>query len=96
MSIPNVSSLYARINYGGEGGSEFSRIMNLLLISECKERNLKFISFSDAMGDFHGLDSYIVKENKVVQGFQYKFYSKNLTANQKYNIKKGLEKAYKK
>lgn len=60
MPIPNLSTLFQRINKGSEGGSEFARIMNYLLTAEYRELNYQFIVSSDASGDFMHVDSYAV------------------------------------
>jgi len=96
MPIPNVSTLSKRINKGSEGGNEFARIMNLLLIAECKECSIDFVTFSDSQGDYRGVDSYAHKWGIHYEGFQYKFYSCPLSSNHKSLIKKSLEGALEK
>ncbi len=93
MPIPNVSSLYQRINNGSEGGNEFARIVNLLLTAENKECHDEFVVFSDAQGDYKGVDSYIQVTKGRAIGFQYKFYSSPLKKEHKYQIKKSLKNA---
>ena len=95
MGIPNVSTLIERIKKGSEGGNEFSRLMNLILISEFNELNEKFNPFSDANGDYKGVDSF-VKSKVYVTGFQYKFYPSPLSTNHKSLIKKSLKDALRK
>lgn len=94
MSIPNVSTLYKRIKQGREGGSEFARIMNMLMIAESKDCSFEYIDYSDEAGDYKGVDA-IVKDNihGKVKGFQYKFYPQNLSSNNKSSITKSLESA---
>ena len=99
MPIPNVSTLYQRINRGSEGGNEFARIMNLLLASEMECINHRFNSFSDANGDYKGLDAFSKSKSprKIgtqITGYQYKFYPQNLTSHQKTNIKESVRKAF--
>lgn len=52
MPIPNVSTLYQRIHPRSEGENEFARFIRLLLIAEYKSSGFKFISESDASGDY--------------------------------------------
>lgn len=93
MSITNVSTLYKRIHNGSEGGGEFARIINLLLIAEAKQKNWKIINFNDAAGDYKGLDLVIIKEGNIHEGFQYKFYPSPYSSNHKTLIKASIEKA---
>ena len=71
MSIPNISSLYQRINKGSEGGNEFARLMNYLLIAEAKEEGAKTEPYSDASGDYKGLDAF-TELDLYQEGFQFK------------------------
>lgn len=97
MPIPNVANLYQIIGKGAEGGHEFARVLNQLIIAEANERGLESIISSDASGDYKGVDS-ILKErwrrtdNFIYTGFQYKFYPSNLTTNHKADIKLSLER----
>ena len=96
MPIPNTSTLIQRIKKGSEGGNEFSRLMNLVLTSEYKECNVDFFVFSDAQGDYKGVDSFAKYTEAIYTGFQYKFYPSPLSANHKYSIKRSLENALEK
>lgn len=98
MAIPNVSTLYHRINKGSEGGNEFARFVRLLLISEFKSKGQKFISESDASGDYKKVDAYCPGDKefrKLIIGFQFKFFPSALSSNQKkeiiHSIKSALE-----
>lgn len=93
MPISNVSTLYQRINKGSEGGNEFSRVMNLVLTADYKERNKELCAFSDAQGDYKGVDSYV---QNYFTGFQYKFYPTPLSPQHRHSIKKSLENALEK
>jgi len=76
MPIPNVSTLYQRLKKGSEGGREFARIMDLLLLADSKENNYPFTTFDDEMGDAFGVDSFGsvgYRDTKGVLGYQYKF-----------------------
>jgi hypothetical protein len=92
MPIPNVSSLYIRIQNGAEGGMEFSRIIDKLLISEAQEGNYNYTAYSDRAGDYKGVDGIMVRDIEKT-GFQHKFYSSPLSANHKHDIKLSLSKA---
>jgi hypothetical protein len=93
MSIPNVSSLYQRINKGSEGGSEFARLMNYLLTAEAKEEGWKIEPYSDASGDFRGLDAYAEIDKKIFEGYQFKFFPSPLSASHKSKIIEAIKTA---
>lgn len=93
MAIPNVSTLYKRIHSGSEGGNEFARLMNLLLMAEAKQNNWKTINFNDASGDYRGVDLIIIKNGDFQDGYQFKFYPSPLSAAHKASIKSSGEKA---
>jgi hypothetical protein len=94
MSIPNVSSLYTRIHKGAEGGLEFARIFNQLMISESSKEEFNFISYSDAAGDYKGVDG-IMHKGIVKTGFQYKFIPSAFKNEHKSQIKSSIENAIK-
>jgi len=93
MSIPNISTLYKRINNGSEGGGEFARLINYFLIAESKQNNWKVITFNDAAGDYNGLDLIIQKEGGLNDGYQLKFYPSPISSSHKANIKSSIQKA---
>lgn len=96
MPIPNVSTLYQKINKGSEGGGEFARFMKLLLIAEYDSMGKTFISESDASGDYKKVDGYVPGDDdfpKLIQGFQFKFFPCNLSSNQKNEILHSIESA---
>ncbi len=100
MSLPNVSSLYQRIAKGSEGGYEFARIINQLLIADSKERNYIAETYSDASGDYKGVDCILkhplrYSTNYGYSGVQYKFYPSPLSAKHRLDIKESLKKAIK-
>ncbi|GAA3942769.1 hypothetical protein GCM10022209_42830 [Chitinophaga oryziterrae] len=73
-------------------------MLNQLIIAEANARGLESIISSDASGDYKGVDSILKKRWRrtndfVYTGFQYKFYSSNLTTNHKADIKLSLEHA---
>jgi hypothetical protein len=90
MAIPNVASLYQKIHRGSEGGSEFARIMDELLISDSKTENYQFMSPSDRSGDYKGVDAIIMKGSENT-GLQYKFYPSPLSPNHKTEIKSSFQ-----
>lgn len=94
MSIPNVSNLYQRINKGAEGGLEFARIINQLMISESSTEDFQFKSHSDAVGDFKGVDGIMIK-GLTKSGLQYKFLPSAFKSEHKSQIKLSFEKAIK-
>jgi len=91
MSIANVSTLYKRIHNGSEGGGEFSRIINLLLIAYAKQNGWRAISFNDGAGDYKGLDILIVKDGRRLEGYQFKFFPSPLSAAHRSSIKSSIE-----
>ena len=96
MSIPNVSSLYQRINKGSEGGGEFARLMNYLLTAEAKEEGWKIEPYSDASGDFQGLDAYAEIDKGYFEGYQFKFFPSPLSAAHKTQIIEAIKSAMEK
>lgn len=96
MSIPNVSTLYQRINKGSEGGQEFARFIKLLLLADYGSQGIQFVSESDASGDFNGVDGYVAASKEMpelITGFQYKFFPQNINSNQKTEIENSIIKA---
>jgi len=98
MPIPNTSTLYQRIKKGSEGGQEFARIMNLILIAESKDNNQLYDSSDDAAGDFKGVDAIQHGKDNFFdhqKGYQFKFYPSRLTPNHRHEIKSSLKNAIK-
>ncbi|HET6244655.1 MAG: hypothetical protein H0V01_14975 [Bacteroidetes bacterium] len=96
MPIPNTSTLYQKISNGSEGGQEFARFIKILLQADYSIKGINFVSESDASGDYKKVDGYIRGNEdfkKLAIGFQYKFYSANLTSNQKKEIQLSIESA---
>jgi len=79
--LPGVKTLYELLPKGAEGGSEFARIVDLLLFHEARRAGKKITIFSDVAGDYHGLDSFEgdVFRKEGTTGYQYKFYPSPLT-----------------
>jgi hypothetical protein len=96
MPIPNVSSLYKRLNGGAEGGHEFARFLKLLLGSHYAGLKEQFKAPSDAAGDFRGLDAFLEGPDflpEMITGFQFKFYPGRLKGGHKADIRKSIENA---
>jgi hypothetical protein len=87
--LPKVKSLSRLLPEGADGGTEFARLMDLLLISEAKRSETNLIVFNDAAGDFAGLDSFGSSLRRAgTTGYQYKFYKSPLTDAHRNEIKK--------
>lgn len=93
MPIPNVSSLYQRIHKGSEGGGEFARFIDTLLIAESKEENFVFRNYSDASGDYKGADAFIISDGDFIEGIQYKFIPSPFNYSQRTAIEESVKKA---
>ena len=96
MPIPNVSSLYQRIHKGAEGGHEFARFVKMLLKADYESRGLKFISESDASGDYKKVDAFIPGNEDfpwLIKGFQFKFFPSKLSSRHKQEVLKSIELA---
>lgn len=85
-------TLYEILPKGAEGGKEFARIVDYLLIYEARREGKKLNTFDDAAGDYHGLDSFKgdVFRNHDGIGFQYKFIGSPLNDNARREIEKSL------
>ena len=90
--IPAVNTLAEIIPSGAEGGMEFARIVNLLLVYEAKRRGATITVFDDSAGDYGALDAFEDTPNGRI-GYQFKFYPSPLRASHRSNIEKSLEKA---
>lgn len=93
--LPAVRSLYEIIPKGVEGGKEFGRIVDLLIVQDARRSGRTAFLFDDAAGDFNGLDSFdrgsFRKEGTT--GYQYKFFASPLGSNHRSQIEKSLAKA---
>jgi len=92
--LPEVKSLYDILPKGAEGGKEFARIIDLLLFHNARSDGKKISLFSDAAGDYNGLDSF---EGDVFRklgtiGYQYKFFPSPLSDQHRGEIKKSLKR----
>ncbi len=92
MPIPNVTSLYARIQKGSEGGNEFARILNLLLVAESSVQKYEITTSSDSAGDYKGVDAIIKRKGENI-GVQIKFYPYPFSSAHKTLIKESLKNA---
>jgi energy-coupling factor transporter ATP-binding protein EcfA2 len=87
-----VAPLSKILPAGREGGSEFARIVDLLIYRQVRGTNRTATIFNDAAGDFHGLDSLVSGLRRLGStGYQYKFYSSPLTDKQRIDIANSLE-----
>lgn len=96
MPIPNAPSLYQKIAKGAEGGLEFARIINQLLIAEAKDTDSLVMITNDSAGDYKGVDCIMKTANGLsTVGFQYKYYPSSLSNQHKARIEESLENAVK-
>lgn len=92
--LPKVRTLSQILPKGTEGGKEFARIVDLLLINEARLRGNNVTVFDDAAGDYQSLDSLSrVVSTGVKTGYQYKFYPSPLKAQHRSSIRKALADA---
>ena len=96
--VPAVNTLYKMLPTGTEGGKQFARLIDILLIHEARQNGKKFTNFSDAAGDYNGLDSFegdaFRREGTI--GYQYKFYPSPLSSSHRSSIKDSLKTTAKK
>jgi hypothetical protein len=79
---------------GTEGGKEFARIVDLLLFHDARRNGRNLNLFSDASGDFIGLDSFagdVFRRGRSI-GYQYKFYPSPLSQDHRTAIKESILK----
>ena len=70
--LPAVPPLSQILPKGTEGGREFARIVDLLIFFDSRRRNVSSMLFSDASGDFAGLDSSEYEEFRLsIQVFSF-------------------------
>ncbi|WP_041258201.1 NACHT domain-containing protein [Fibrella aestuarina] len=96
--LVQIKSLYQILPKGTVGGKEFAQIIDLLLYQEAKRNNRHITLFSDAAGDYRGLDSYEEdhKDSNKIIGYQYKFYPSPLSNEHRADIKHSLISAIEK
>jgi hypothetical protein len=93
--LPETRSLSQILPKGTEGGKEFARIVDLLLFHEARRNGKNLNLFSDASGDYGGLDSFVgevFRRNDVV-GYQYKFFPSPLSQEHRAAIKESVSAA---
>src|SRR5947209_125967 len=93
LSTPSLTQVLPK---GAEGGKEFARIVNLLLIHDARRRGQTLTHLDDAAGDFAALDSFAEThclDGSDKTGYQYKFYPSPLTSGHRSAIKKSLKDA---
>ena len=95
--LPETRSLSQILPKGTEGGKEFARIVDLLLFHEARRTGRNLSLFSDASGDYNGLDSFAgeVFRRDGVTGYQYKFFPSPLSQEHLTAIKDSLSAAAK-
>src|ERR1035441_2196641 len=87
--LPEVRSLWEILPKGTEGGKEFARIVDLLRFHEGRRNGKQVTIFSDAAGDFNGLDGLEESPQGRI-GFQYKFYPSPLSAQHRTEVATSL------
>jgi len=97
LPIPNIATLYQRIHSGPEGGKEFARIVDLLLTAEANESDYEFTAINDDVGDAFGVDAFgqgaFRLDYDEIVGFQYKFFPRHLSSQQRHVIRSAFMKA---
>ncbi|MBS1827084.1 MAG: NACHT domain-containing protein [Acidobacteria bacterium] len=96
--LQETKSLWDILPKGTEGGKEFARVVDLLRFHEARRAGRSITLYSDAAGDFHGLDGFEDSPAGHV-GFQYKFIPSPFTPSHRAEIEKSLaatQKAQKK
>jgi hypothetical protein len=91
--LPAVKPLSEILPSGTEGGKEFARIVHLLLFHEARRNGRKVSLYSDAAGDYGGLDSFVGDRFHVegTTGYQYKFYTSPLSSEHRSKITESLQ-----
>jgi hypothetical protein len=92
--LPKVRSLSQILPGGTEGGKEFARIVDLLLINEARLTGDNLTVFDDAAGDYEALDSFsrMTRTGKKI-GYQYKFYPSPLSPKHRSEVEESLRHA---
>ncbi len=92
--LPEVKNLYDILPEGSEGGKEFARIVDLLLFHEARSKGKKITVFSDAAGDYMGLDSFEgdIFRKYGTTGYQYKLYPSPLSDKHRKSIENSILK----
>lgn len=91
--LPEVRALSSILPKGTEGGKEFARILDLLLFYDGRRNGKKVSVFSDAAGDYRGLDSFegdAYRKDGLI-GYQYKFYPSPFTDAHRKSIAESLK-----
>jgi hypothetical protein len=92
--LPEVKNLYDILPKGSEGGKGFARVVDLLLFHEARSKGEKITVFSDAAGDYMGLDSFEgdVFRKYGTTGYQYKLYPSPLSDKHRKSIENSILK----
>lgn len=90
--LPSLPSLSAILPKGAEGGKEFARIVDLLLLRRSNDIGSKLMLFDDAAGDYGGVDALETFGTRTI-GYQYKFLPCPLSKGGRAQIRSGLKQA---
>jgi hypothetical protein len=90
--LPEQKSLYQLLPKGTEGGKEFARAVDLLIFHDGRRAGRPTLLFSDAAGDYRGLDSLSGDRfrREGATGYQYKFYPSPLSPDHRRSIEDSL------
>ncbi len=79
--LPAVRPLSELLPKGADGGKEFARVVDLLIFHEARRNGRKVSLYSDAAGDYGGLDSFTGDRfrREGTTGYQYKFFPSPLS-----------------
>lgn len=93
--LPNVPSLTRILPRGAEGGIEFARIVDLLILHQYRRENGRFNMFDDSAGDFFGMDSFGETYFRKVErtGYQYKFIGCPINPKHRTDIERSILRA---
>lgn len=93
--LHSFPTLYALIGKGAEGGKEFARVADLLLLADARQRGSVFHNLNDMSGDFRGLDSFedAAHNADTTVGYQYKFFPSPLSSRHRTEITAALRKS---
>jgi hypothetical protein len=93
--LPEVKTLYDLLPKGTEGGKEFSRVVDLLIFHEARRAGRRASLYSDAAGDYRGLDSFVGDRfrREGTTGYQYKFFPSPVSKDHRQHIADSLQRA---
>ncbi len=91
--LPAVPPLSKRLPKGSEGGKEFARVIDLLLIQHARREHQTLTHVDDSAGDYLALDSFADCDDSGRSGYQYKFYASPLSDLHRASIKRAVRHA---